>query len=59
MNKTPALGAGVSVHCGGEPIPLSNSRPVLKASDRAKARLRMHLRFFPWLMSKRRRVAQW
>lgn len=44
------------VHCGGHHRPTTN-REILKANPRAAARLRWHLRFAPWFLSDRRRLA--
>ncbi len=57
MHKTPAIAAGVSDQLPGDPGIPSANRPILKASRRAEARLRMLLRFFPWMLAKRRRIA--
>ena len=57
MHKTPAVRAGVSDQRGSDPFPHTRTRSKLEASDRARARLRWHLRFFPWMLAKRRRIA--
>ena len=57
MNKTPAKVAGALDQLGGDPFPHTRNREILKANPRAAARLRWHLRFAPWFLSDRRRLA--
>ena len=55
MEQKRRPGMGGAVHCG-ERRHLSVNRPILKASRHAEARLRWHMRFYPWMLAKRRRV---
>ena len=48
MHKTPALGAGVLDHFGGDPGIPSTTRKTLKANKRAKAQLRCLRRLEPY-----------